>query len=142
VQQIVDLLEVGGATLQGYLFRYPSGGAKSIPPQVAAKLFTLFVAPPPPPPIKQPAALPDTVPACHELIQQLLQDLDVLRERVSLNSRNSSKPPSSDGPQTPPRTPKVQSGKRLGGQLGHKGSFRALVSEDQLTSKVLCPPPP
>jgi len=30
------------------------------------------------PPIKQPAALPDTVPACHDLIEQLLQRLDVL----------------------------------------------------------------
>jgi hypothetical protein len=59
------------------------------------------------PPIKQPAALPDTVPACHELIELLLQRLDVLEERVNLNSRNSSKPPSSDGPGTPPRTVKA-----------------------------------
>jgi hypothetical protein len=92
------------------------------------------------PPIKQPAALPDTVPACNELIQQLLQDLDVLRERANLNSRNSSKPRFSDGPGTPPRTVKAQSGKRLGGQLGHEGSFRAPVPEHQLTGKVLCPP--
>jgi transposase len=94
------------------------------------------------PPIKLPAVLPDTVPACHELIQQLQQDLDVLRERVNLNSRNSSKPPSSDGPGTPPRTTKAQSDKRLGGQPGHKGSFRAPSPEDKLTGKVLCPPPP
>jgi transposase len=94
------------------------------------------------PPIKPPGALPDTVPACHELIQQLLQDLDVLRERVNLNSSNSSKLPSSDGPGTAPRTVRAQSGKRLGGQLGHQGSFRAPVPEDQLTVKVLCPPPP
>jgi hypothetical protein len=52
------------------------------------------------PPIQQPVALPDTVPACHELIKQLLQRLDVLGERARLNSRNSSKPPSSDGPNT------------------------------------------
>jgi len=64
------------------------------------------------PPIKPPAVLPDTVPACHELIQQLLQDLDFLRERVNLNSRKSSKPPSSAGLGTPPRTPKAQSPKR------------------------------
>jgi hypothetical protein len=49
------------------------------------------------PPIKPPVALPDTVPACHDLIEQLLQRLDVLEERVNLNSRNSSKPPSSSG---------------------------------------------
>jgi transposase len=83
------------------------------------------------------------VPApCHDLIEQLLQRLNVLEERVNLNSRNSSKPPSSDGPGTPPRTPKAQSGKRLGGQPGHQGSFRAPLPEDKLTSKVLCPPPP
>jgi transposase len=93
------------------------------------------------PPIKQPAALPDTVPACH-VIEQLLQRLYVSEERVNLNSSNSSKPPSSDGSGTPPRTPKAQSGKRLGGQPGHKGSFRALLPEDKRTSKVLCPPPP
>jgi transposase len=93
------------------------------------------------PSVKQPVPLPETVPACHELIEQLLQDLDVLRERVNLNSRNSSKPPSSDGPGTPPRTVKAQSGKRLGGQPGHKGSFRAPLPQDKLTAQVLCPPP-
>jgi hypothetical protein len=93
-------------------------------------------------PIKQPAALPDTVPACHYLIERLLQRLNVLEERPRLNSGNFSKPPSSAGPWTPPRTPKVQSDKRLGGQPGHKGSFRAFLPEDQLASKVLCPPLP
>ncbi len=75
------------------------------------------------PPIKQPVELPDTVPVCHDLIQQLLQRLDVLEKRVNLNSRNSSKPPSSDGPGTPTRTTKAPSGKRLGGQPGHQGSL-------------------
>jgi hypothetical protein len=47
------------------------------------------------PPIKPPVALLDTVPACHNLIEQLLQRLYVLQERINLNSSNSSKPPSS-----------------------------------------------
>jgi hypothetical protein len=85
--------------------------------------------------------LPDTVPACHDLIEQLLQRLDVLEERVNLNSSSPSKPPSSDGLGTPPLTVKAQSGKRLGGQLGHQGSFPCILAQDQLTSKVLCPPP-
>jgi hypothetical protein len=43
-------------------------------------------------------ALPSTVPACHELIGLLLQRLSVFEELVGLNSRNSSKSPSSQGP--------------------------------------------
>jgi hypothetical protein len=82
-------------------------------------------------PIKLPAVLPDTVPACHDLIERRLQRLDVLEERARLNSSNSSKPPSSDGPGTPPRTTKAQSGKRLGGQPGHKGSLSRFLARGQ-----------
>jgi hypothetical protein len=42
---------------------------------------------------KLPTELPETVPACHELIEQLMQRLSLLEERVNLNSHNSSKPP-------------------------------------------------
>ncbi|MBD3893994.1 IS66 family transposase [Hydrogenophaga sp.] len=89
-----------------------------------------------------PSALPDTVPGCHELIHQLMQRLSWLEERVSLNSRNSSKPPSSDGPATPPARPsKSPSGKKLGGQPGHKGSFRAMVPEQDVQHRTQCQPP-
>ena len=47
--------------------------------------------------------LPATVPECHDLIHQLVQHVSVLQERINLNSRNSSKPPSSDDPATPAR---------------------------------------
>ena len=89
----------------------------------------------------QPTMLPDTVPGCHELIHQLMQRLGVLQEQLHLNSRNSSKPPSSDGPETPPRAPRAKSGKRLGGQPGHKGSFRALVPESEVSQRIECAPP-
>ena len=36
--------------------------------------------------------LPATVPECHDLIHQLVQQVSFLQERVNLNSRNSSKP--------------------------------------------------
>jgi len=56
-----------------------------------------------------PVELPQTVQACHELIGKLWdsviekdQRLKQLEGRLKLNSRNSSKPPSSDGPGTPP----------------------------------------
>ena len=87
--------------------------------------------------------------ACHELIGKLWdsvieqdQRLKQLQERLKLNSRNSSKPPSSDSPGTPPapRT-RPRSGKRLGGQPGHKGSYRAMLPSNEVNHVVHCPPP-
>ncbi len=59
--------------------------------------------------------------------QWLEQRLEELQRRLGLNSRNSSKPPSSDGPAKPPAKPRQRSlrrrsGKRPGGQAGHKGT--------------------
>jgi transposase len=91
---------------------------------------------------KLPTELPETVPARHELIHQLMQRLSLLEERVNLNSRNSSKPPSSDGPATPARPSKPPSGKKLGGQPGHKGSSQTIVPEQEVHHRTECLPPP
>jgi hypothetical protein len=86
-------------------YRFTSPKPTLLTPQLAAELLTRFVTRPRHlPPIKKPAKLPKTGPASHELFQQPLQDLDVLRERVNLNTRNSFRPASSAGLQTPPRT--------------------------------------
>ena len=55
--------------------------------------------------------------------------LVTLQERLGKDSRNSSKPPSSDGPSAPPRPPSVPTGRKRGGQPGRKGSARVMPAE-------------
>jgi transposase len=103
-----------------------------------------------------PAAKPATLPECHAVIEvQALQiaqlheqmglmndALAVLQERLKLNSRNSSKPPSSDGPGSGGnRAQRRASERQRGAQKGHKGSFRALLGEDKVDAIVECPAP-
>jgi transposase len=52
----------------------------------------------------------------------LRRQVKELKARLSLNSRNSSKPPSSDGlARPPPKSLRQKSGRRPGGQAGHPG---------------------
>ena len=72
------------------------------------------------------------------LIEQLRAEVTALRaenaeltRRLGQNSRNSSKPPSSDSPfaKSAPRSLRRRSGRQPGGQPGHPGSTLALVAD-------------
>lgn len=103
---------------------------------------------------------PATVQECHEVIdalgQRLTQSLELidrmgqqlaqlqaqvaaLEERLRLNSKNSSKPPSSDGPGSGGnRAQRRSSERRRGAQKGHKGHFRALLDEAEVDEVIDC----
>lgn len=71
-----------------------------------------------------PEALVDIILALQEQVQILTQRVKQLEEHTNKNSRNSSKPPSSDGlkkPKPAPKSLRKRSGKKRGGQKGHKG---------------------
>jgi len=75
-------------------------------------------------------------------IEQLKAQNGKLRETLGKNSSNSSMPPSSDGPRfhvkrKPPTKP---SGRKRGGQKGHKRNVRPLVQPDRVTETIPCKP--
>ena len=91
---------------------------------------------------------PATLRQCHEVIDaltlqlaQLREQMALLQERLKLDSRNSSKPPSSDGPAVGNRSQRRASGRKRGAQAGHKGHFRAMLDESEVDSIVKCLPP-
>ncbi|MGH3884788.1 MAG: IS66 family transposase [Pseudonocardiaceae bacterium] len=66
-----------------------------------------------------------------EQIEQLKTEVADLRRQLGQNSRNSSKPPSSDSPfvKPAPKSLRRKSGRKPGGQPGHPGSGLAQVAD-------------
>ena len=99
---------------------------------------------------KSQAAKPATLALCHQAIeeqatqseslsQRLLareEALALWQEKLKLNSRNSSKPLSSDGPGG-----RRVSARKRGAQKGHPGAYRELLPEAEVDTVHECPPP-
>ena len=84
---------------------------------------------------------PEAQAAVTALVQSFKRRVAELEERLNTNSTNSSKPPSSDPPSVKRRLPAPPSGRKRGGQPGHRHHARALVPSEQLRQVIECRPP-
>jgi transposase len=66
-------------------------------------------------------------------LQERVRELDA---RLGQTSANSSRPPSADPPQAPPRPKAPPSGRKRGGQPGHRGACRGLLPVEQVDEVV------
>jgi len=84
------------------------------------------------------SGLHGTIEGLTQTIDELNQRIKELMEQLGMNSRNSSKAPSSDMFDKPtPKSLRKSSGKKSGGQSGHSGSHLKITSEpDEIVMHV------
>lgn len=89
------------------------------------------VTPPLPPELwdKTPADVREAILA---LVLVLERRIAALEARLGQNSSNSSRPPSSDGPQVKRGVPRSSSGRKRGGQKGHPKHNRVILPPDEI----------
>src|SRR5262249_47833306 len=100
--------------------------------------------PPPFPPAlweQTPMAVREYIRTLEARVAALEATIQQLLERLHQDSHNSSRPPSSDPPQALPQRPRrVPSGRKRGGQPGHPGEIRTLVSSEAGDTLILVKP--
>ena len=67
----------------------------------------------------------------HEFIGQLIKRVEELETKLGQNSKNSNRPPSTDGPQVN-REKRTSRGRQPGGQAGHEGKHRELLPVEEM----------
>src|SRR5215217_7273741 len=78
--------------------------------------------------------------AAQALIVALQERIRELEARLGQTSANSSRPPSSDPPQAPARPKAPPTGRKRGGQPGHRGVHRALLPVEQVDEVIVVVP--
>lgn len=81
----------------------------------------------------------DRIAELEAMVAKLMARVAELEEKLAASSRNSSKPPSSDPP-TVTREPKAPTGRKPGGQPGHKRHQRELFPPEKVRSVTDCKP--
>jgi transposase len=81
-------------------------------------------------------ALETVIPELQTQVEVLRAQVSELQARTRQNSRNSSRPPSSDPPHAPPRPKRSPSPRKRGGQPGHKRHERQLLSAEAVDEVV------
>src|SRR6266851_3840288 len=73
-------------------------------------------------------------------IAALEAELAEVKARLNQNSQNSSRPPSSDGPQVKRKPPRPPTGRKRGAQPGHPLYQRVLVPVEEVEEVIPCKP--
>ena len=110
------------------------------PVPLAPALWATVPAPNPAPLLEQLATLRLENAALHAQNAALQARIRELEARLGQNSSNSSRPPSSDPPQAPRKRQALRSGRKRGGQPGHRGACRALLPVEQVDEVVVVVP--
>ena len=88
------------------------------------------------------ADLTAEVAALRAIVAELRSQVEELKAKLSQSSSNSNRPPSSDSPgQHEARPGKAPTGRRAGGQPGHKGWKRTLLPAEKVNRTQDCYPP-
>jgi len=91
-------------------------------------------------PLEVQAALRVVIDGYEQRLAALEAQVTALQVQLQQNSQNSSRPPSSDGPQVKRKPPRPHSGRKRGAQPGHPLSQRVLVPVAEVEEVMPCKP--